>query len=408
MTGYIWTITAGGTITSGSGTNSILVTWNTAGVQSVGVTYNSLTPVSYPVTVNPLPVPTITGPASVAVNSVGNVYTTEAGMTGYTWTISAGGTITAGSTSNAITVTWNTTGTKTVTVNYINANTCTAAIPTAFIVTVNSALVPTITGLNSVCQDATGVVYTTQAGMTGYTWTISAGGTITSGSGTNSILVTWNTAGIQSIGVTYNSLTPVAYPVTVNPLPVPTITGPASVAVNSVGNVYTTEAGMTGYTWTISAGGTITAGSTSNAITVTWNTTGTKTVTVNYLNANSCTAVSPASYIITVNPLLVPTITGLNSVCQGATGVVYTTQAGMTGYIWTISAGGTITSGSGTNSILVTWNTAGVQSVGAIYNTSTNATYPVAVNSLPVPAIAGPASVCINSTGNIYTTEGGM
>ena len=46
-------------------------------------------------TVNALPVPTIIGPAIVCSNSVGNIYTTEAGMTGYIWTVSSGGTITA-------------------------------------------------------------------------------------------------------------------------------------------------------------------------------------------------------------------------------------------------------------------------------------------------------------------------
>src|SRR5439155_1585087 len=56
------------------------------------------------VTVNALPTPTISGPASVCVNSTGNVYTTQAGMTNYAWTIS-GGTITAGGTSTSNTAT---------------------------------------------------------------------------------------------------------------------------------------------------------------------------------------------------------------------------------------------------------------------------------------------------------------
>ena len=408
MTGYIWTISAGGTIDSGVGSNSISVTWNTAGAQSVGVTYNALTPVAYPVNVYPLPVPVISGPASVAVNSTGNIYSTEAGMTGYTWTVSAGGTITAGTGTNAITVSWTTAGAETVSVNYLNVNNCTAIAPVVYNVTVSSLLVPTITGPSSVCMGATGIVYTTEAGMTGYAWTITAGGTITSGAGSNAITVTWNTTGPQSVGVTYSGSTPASYAVTVNPLPVPTITGPAVVFVNAAGNIYSTEAGMTGYTWTVSAGGTITSGGTTNAITVTWNTTGAQNVTVNYLNLNNCTATAPTIYNVTVNPLLIPTITGPSSVCVGATGIVYTTEAGMTGYAWTITAGGTITSGAGTNAITVTWSTAGAQSVGVTYNTATTATYPVTVNPLPVPTITGPASVCVNSTGNVYTTQTGM
>jgi hypothetical protein len=92
-----------------------------------------------------------------------------------------------------------------------------------------------------------------------------------------------------------------AVDVTVNTLPVPVITGPASACVNSTGNVYSTAAGMTGYNWAVSAGGTITAGTGTNSITVTWNTSGAKTVSVNYTNSNSCIAATPTVYNVTVN-----------------------------------------------------------------------------------------------------------
>ncbi|HZX73801.1 MAG TPA: hypothetical protein VFE57_05225, partial [Cyclobacteriaceae bacterium] len=60
------------------------------------------------ITVKTLPVPTIIGTTSVCINSTGNVYTTESGMTNYIWNIPAGGNITSGgtSTSNTATVTW--------------------------------------------------------------------------------------------------------------------------------------------------------------------------------------------------------------------------------------------------------------------------------------------------------------
>ena len=262
---------------------------------------------------------------------------------------------------------------QTVSVNYTTPAGCTAASPTVFPVTVNALPVPTITGPTPVCAGSTGNVYTTQGGMTGYTWAVSAGGTITAGSGTSAITVTWNTVGAQTVSVNYTNAngctaaSPTVYPVTVNALPVPTITGPTPVCAGSAGNVYTTQAGMTGYTWAVSAGGTITAGAGTSAITVTWNTAGAQTVSVNYTNANGCTAASPTVYPVTVNVLPVPTITGPTPVCAGTTGNVYTTQAGMSGYIWAISAGGTITAGSGTSAITVTWNTAGAQTVSVNY-----------------------------------------
>jgi uncharacterized repeat protein (TIGR01451 family) len=85
-------------------------------------------------------VPIITGPVSPIVNTTGNIYTTQSGMTGYIWTVSAGGTITGGAGTNAISVTWNTVGAQTVSVNFTTPNGCTAPSPTIFPVTVNSAL----------------------------------------------------------------------------------------------------------------------------------------------------------------------------------------------------------------------------------------------------------------------------
>jgi len=423
---YVWSVSAGGTITSGgTGTdNTVTVTWNTAGPQTVSVNYsdpNNCTAAAatvYNVTVNPLPVPVITGSASVCVNTTGVVYSTAAGMTGYTWTVSAGGTVTSGGTptDNTVTVTWNTTGPQSVSVNYTNAGLCTAASPTVYNVTVNPLPVPTITGTNSVCVGTTGVIYSTEAGMTGYNWSVT-GGTITAGSGTNSITVTWNTAGPQTVSVNYVNAflctAPAAtvYNVTVNALPVPTISGPAPVCALSTGNVYTTEAGMTGYTWTVSAGGTITAGAGTNSITVTWNTVGAQTVSVNYTNASSCTAVSATIKNVTVNALPVPTISGTTPAGVG-TSHVYTTEAGMTNYVWSVSPGGTITAGgTGTdNTATVLWNTAGAQSVSVNYNNASGCSatspvvFPVTVISIPPAAgpITGTSVVCQGALGIAY------
>jgi hypothetical protein len=426
MTGYTWTVSAGGAITAGAGTNAITVTWNTAGAQTVTVNYananlcTAAAPASYAVTVNALPVPTITGTASLCAGTTGVTYTTQTGMTGYTWTVSAGGTITAGAGTNVITVTWNTVGAQNVTVNYTNANLCTAVTPASYAVTVNALPVPTITGPASVCVNTTGSVYSTQAGMTGYAWTVSAGGTITAGATTNTITVTWSTVGAKTVTVNYTNgsgctaVTPASYAVTINALPVPTITGTNSVCTGTTGVVYTTQTGMTGYVWTISAGGTITAGAGTNAITVTWNTAGAQNVAVNYVNGSGCTAAAPVSYPVTVNARPAVSITGPAAVCAGIAGSVYTTQAGMTAYTWTVSAGGTITAGATTNAITVTWNTAGAQTVGVNYTNAsgcsavTPASYAVTVNAVPVPTIAGPASVCLNSAGNIYSTQAGM
>ena len=431
MNNYSWVVSAGGTITSGGTAtdNTVTVTWNAAGAQTVSVNYHdsnnctAAAPLSYPITVYPNPVPTISGPTSICVGITGSVYTTQPGMTNYQWVVSSGGTITAGgnATDNAVTVTWNTAGAQTVTVNYHDADNCTAVAPFVYNITVNPLPVPAIIGSSSVCLNSTGS-YSTLAGMTNYLWTVSAGGTITSGAGTNSINVLWTATGSNTITLNYddaNGCTAVnatSYNLIVNPLPVPALTGLTQICVGH-STTYTTNAGMSNYSWNISAGGSISSGggANDNTATVLWNNTGSQSVSVNYVMGTGCTASSPTMLPVTVNPLPVPVITGTNVLCAGTSGAVYSAQAGMTNYQWTVSSGGTITSGgtASDHTVTVTWNTAGAQSISVNFEDVNTCSalipvnYPVTVNPLPVPAITGPASVCLNST-SIYFTDAGM
>jgi spore coat protein A, manganese oxidase len=179
------------------------------------------------------PAPSILGPASVCLGSTGVVYSTQAGKSNYVWAVT-GGTITAGGTpsSNSVTVTWDTPGPGSVSVNYTDVNLCTAQNPTVLPVTVNSLPVPTITGPANPTIIGAGItagqVFTTEAGMTSYIWTVSSAGTITGGTGTNSITVQWtNPGGNQSVTVTYTDgngchpATPAVYLVLYYPFPGP-------------------------------------------------------------------------------------------------------------------------------------------------------------------------------------------
>ena len=369
-------LSVGITINAATGAVTYIAGW--VGVSLITATAtgcNGPSIASHLATTNPRPGPTITGPASVCIGSTGNVYTTEAGMSSYTWSVSAGGNITAGGTgSSSVTVTWNTAGAQTVSVNYTNAFGCPALAPMVFNVTVNTLPVPTITGPTPICMGSTGNVYTTQAGMTGYTWTVSAGGTFTGGAGTNAITVTWNTAGAQTVSVSYTNANgctaaaPTVFNVTVNVLPVPTISGQSSMCINSGYYNYTTEPGMTNYAWSVSAGGVINYGSGTNQIQVSWIAAGAQTVSVTYSNGIGCNAATPTVFNVTVNPLpnQAGTITGTATLCGGTNGVAYSVAAvtGASSYVWTLPAGATIASGMGTNSITV--NFAGNASSGNI------------------------------------------
>ena len=165
----------------------------------------------------------------------------------------------------------------------------------SFTITVNPSTVPTIAGIKTLCAGSSSVSYTTDASMTDYTWSVSPGGSITSGAGTNAVKVNWNSAGAQNVQVNYTNKTGCrasansTCQVTVNSLPVPVISGVATVCAGSTGVIYSTEPFMTDYAWSVSPGGTITSGAGTMAIVVTWDSPGAKTVSVNYKNNNGCT-----------------------------------------------------------------------------------------------------------------------
>ena len=420
---YVWTLPVGATIASGSGTRSITVNFSASAVSgNISVLGSNAcgdgAASSLAVTVNPLPLPTLTaGPLGVCVSSTNIVYQTQAGMSNYTWTISAGGAITSGAGTNTIHVNWNTVGAQTIGISYTSVAGCSAAAPGVSNINVVPLPVPTITGSANACLGFTTNTYSTQTGMTAYTWTVSAGGVITAGAGTSAITVTWNTLGAKTVNVNYtntegcSAVTPSAFNVTVNQTPSPAITGSAELCAGSTNIIYTTQAGYSDYTWTISYGGIITAGLNSNQVSVDWATAGSRHIYVNYNNALGCAALAPANLSVTVKSAPVPIISGPGQICQGSTGVAYTTQPYYTSYVWTISAGGTITAGAGTNAITVSWNTSGDQTVSVDYTNElgchsiTPTVFPVLIDPLPATAgaVIGTSPVCAGATLVTYT-----
>jgi hypothetical protein len=273
---------------------------------------------------------------------------------------------------------------------------------------------------SQVAINAAGNVYTAPAGMSNYKWHIPAGGTITSGGTTtdNKVTVTWTTLGEKLVTVNYSSIggstvydlnVPSAFPVNVNALP--TLSGSATACSTSTGNIYTTEPGMSNYIWNVT-GGTITSGggSTSNSATITWNTAGPQTVSVNYTNFNGFTASSPTVKNVTVNPVpaVAGAITGSATVCAGSQGVSYSvgTIANATSYNWTVPTGATVASGAGTANITVNYSTGAVSGNVSVSGSNgcgngTAANLAVTVNPLTAASgpISGPTAVCQGSAG---------
>jgi hypothetical protein len=257
----------------------------------------------------------------------------------------------------------------------------------------------TITGPESVCRGESGYVYSVPviANATGYTWTLPPGGTITSGSNTNSITVSFSTSATSGTVSVYgtNSCgngTSSSLNVTVYVMPEPTITGPNDVCVNTGYVTYTTESSYINYFWTISSGGTIVTGNYTNIVQVTWNTSGNQWIAVIYSNGG-CTPPEPTQYGVLVKspPGAAGAITGVNAVCGGDQDVPYSVDPidNALTYIWTLPQGASIAFGAGTPDITVDFESNAASGNINVYgnnlcgNGSPSPDFPVTVTPIP-------------------------
>jgi hypothetical protein len=163
-------------------------------------------------------------------------------------------------------------------------------------------------------ETSTEIVFTSLVAGASFAWTNNEPGIGLDASGTGDLpsftaVNTGLTPIVATIEVTPTANgcegTPFTFTITVNPRPVITLNGDSPVCATKTENVYTTEAGMSNYIWVISAGGTKTAGgeTTDNTITITWNIEGDQTVSVNYENANGCSATLPTVKDVRVDPI---------------------------------------------------------------------------------------------------------
>ncbi len=139
--------------------------------------------------------------------------------------------------------------------------------------------------------------------------------------------------------------------VPVVPLPVPSLVGAVNVCANQP-TTYTTDPGMSNYTWTVN-GGTIQGASNTNTVTVIWQNNG--SISVNYTNANNCTG-SPTTLNVTINTIPSPVISGARSNCNPLADYLIDNYDPNTLYSWSVNSSGTITT-SGNSSASVQWST---------------------------------------------------
>lgn len=283
-----------------------------------------------------------------------------------------------------------------------------------------------ISGNNNVCQSTGNVVYSVSPihYATGYSWSVPAGATIVSGNNTNSITVNYSASsssgnisvyGTNSCG---NGASSSLYITVLDPpASAGLVSGSSTVCQGQNNVIYSVNpiANAINYEWNLPAGAIITSGSNSNVITVSYSTSSTSgNIRVRGNNGCGNGAWSP-DLVVTVNPLPADpgAISGSANVCAGQTGVIYNVPVigNTNGYEWQLPSGATISSGTNTNQITVSFSA--VASSGNIIVRGTNgcgagqwsAAFAVNVNSLPVASgdISGFSTVCQNQSGLVYS-----
>lgn len=301
--------------------------------------------------------------------------------TSYDWTLPAGATITAGQNTNQITVLWGNTGGN---LCVMAVNSCGTSAPTCLQITLGMPpAAPVISGNDTICGNATEVYSMPNVpGATAWNWTVPPGATITAGQNSGSITVNWgNSTGGQVCVTVSNACGPSGAGclnvVAGLPPVLPVISGNATACVSSIQNY--TVAGQAGlsFTWTVSNGGTITAGQGSNQVSVQWagnSATGTACVSTTNFCGNSPQACF--SVALETAPAA-PDLAAIQAGCapQNAT-ISIQNVANATSYFWTVPAGVNIVSGQGTTAISVDYSAppGGLICVAAVNNCGTGPT----------------------------------
>ena len=289
----------------------------------------------------------IDGLIAVCPNST-HTYFTYPDKSNYVWTVS-NGSILSGQSSHKVTVKWNN-----------NANPSSISVVYDGIEKMKKEIklfpFPGITGnMNPLTGNTE--YYTTEDNMSDYVWTVT-GGEITYGQGTNWIRVQWNcSTGAGHVTVNYTNgngcTASAATDSIVNKRYIPpTISGELQPYIGATAS-YTTESGMSDYTWVVT-GGEIVSGQGTRNISIKWNcAVGSGKVSVNYANSYGCYAAVPVDSIVSLKPVPILSISGEKKPTIGYS-EYYFLEGTASNFSWS-AVNGEILSGQGTQEVEVLW-----------------------------------------------------
>jgi gliding motility-associated-like protein len=336
----------------------------------------SIMPVT--VTINPVPVLTITNPAPVCYP--GTIDLTAPAVTGgssgglsYTYWTNAGATSTL-SNPNAVAVT------GTYYIKGTAATTCYTVKPVNGTINVLPVAAISYAG-TPYC--ATGVAAVTQTGVSGGVYSSTTGLMINAGTGTVDLVA--STAGTYTVTYAFSNGTcsnTTTTTIKINPLPVSAISYAGS-PYCATGTASVTQTGVAGGTFSSTTG--LSINSSAGAINLATSTAGVYTVTYSFSNG-ICSNTTMTS--ITINALPVASISYAGSpYC--ATGSAAVTQTGVAGGVYSSTTGLSINGSTG--AINLAASTAGTYTVTYNFNNGTcsnTTTTSITIHALPVAGIS--------------------
>lgn len=402
---YNWTFTGSSNVT-GSGQGPYQVTYANGGNYNIGltVTENNCTSQvnTQAITIHPQPTSTIAASTPVCEGGSSLISFTGTQLQGaqYNWNFD-GGQVIGGSGPGPYQVTWNTPGTKNVTLDVI-ANGCNSG-QTVFQVVVNPIPTSVFTVTTPLCINAGGPITYTGTGTNGatYAWDFD-NGVVASGTNQGPYDVSWTTPGTKNVSLTVTELgcvsQPTVVPVTVYPIPTSDFTVTTPLCANAGGPItYNgTASGNATYNWAFD-GGTVNAGTGQGPYDVSWATSGTKNVTLT-VTENGCTSTQTLTSV-TVNDIPTADFTATTMLCLGTpSDVVYTgTATNAANYQWNF-ASGTIVSGSGQGPYQINFGSNGtydlILTVTENGCTSVPDTQQVVINPFPAAIAGTDVTVC--------------
>ena len=370
-----------------SGTYSIILTiTNNCGISTASQT---ITVETVPeVAIDPIP----SSCAGNTINPSAVVLSTCYGsLQGLSWSF-PGGSPSSSTSANPGQITYNNTGTYTV--SFSASNGCgTSTASTSFNIS-QPPSVPIFSSNSPVCEGQTITINANQINGVTYQWT--GPGSFSSGQQNVTINnATPSDAGTYTLVVTdgLGCSNTASINIVVNPLPVVTVNTPSPVCLGE--SVQLTADGATTYDWSPSNGLNTTTGNT-----VTANPTSTTTYTVTGTDGNGCS--NTATIIVTINQLPNISVTQPPPICDGESTILTATDG--VSYSWSPPTGLSATTGSVVTAepdSTTTYTVVGTDANGC----TDSATTTITVNPLPNVSVNQPSPICQGSSVTLTASE---